>query len=270
MKLRCLFTTLVLIGFLSGPAAATERLTFTSLPNPNVYPIFIIIDQNYLNADFIPARGGVAGLLALMKSGEADMTLLNQAPAQRMADDNGWQLTGASIVRAIHLLSYPPVDSAADINRLSIISAFPGGSPDRIFQAGNFAVTPKFTDLYLAIQLFLKQEFDALLLPEPHISRVAGILRQQGIEVHISDMQQLALGRDTTPINAGVVRPGFSLEAIDQAFLRAGEFISAQPEEATRIISAAFEDHFRKPLPQSALLEALSSGRLQFGMTQGP
>lgn len=267
MKTRVLLTAILLLVFFPGTALA-ERLTFTSLPNPNVYPLFIIIDQSYLDADFIPARGGVAGLLALMKSGKADMTLLNRMPAQRMARDNGWQLTGATIVRAIHLLSYPPVNSRSDINKLKIISTFPGGSPDKVFQAGNFSVEPKFTDLYLAIQLFLKRDFDALLLPEPHISRVAGLLRERGATFSISDMQQLALGRDRVPINAGVVRPGFALEEINRAFVRAGDFIREHPDAATRIIAAGYAEHFRKPLPQTALLEALTSGRLEFGMAQ--
>ncbi len=251
-----------------SPAGAGAKPTFTSLPNPNVYPIFIIIDQGYLDADFIPARGGVSGLLTLMKSGKADITLLNRVPARNMAAANHWQLMGATIVRAVYLLSYGPVDDRSAIDGFKIISAFPGGSPDRIFRAGNFTVEPKFTDPYLAIQLFLKRDYDALLLPEPYISQVAGLLDERGSDYFISDMQQLCLGREKTAINAGVVRQGYDLDVISAAFCKAAAFIADHPQQATEIIAAGFEKHFKKKLPAAALREALSSGRLQFGMEQ--
>lgn len=266
MKTGLMILTLWLA--LCSPLIAGDRLVLTSLPNPNVYPIFILIDQGYLDADFIPAYGSVAGLLTLMKSGKADMTFLNRIPAQNMAADNNWQLMDATIVRAVHLLSYKPVASRDDIEQLSIIAAFPGGSPDKIFTAGGFKVVPKFTDPYLAMQLFLKKDYAALLLPEPYISQVAELLRQRGDAFFISDMQQLCLGQQETAINAGVVRQGFDPELIGAAFKKAGRFIHQHPQRTTEIVAAAFDKYFHKTIAAEALYEALASGRLKFAEEQ--
>lgn len=245
---------------------AAQPLRLTSLPNPNVYPIFIIIDQGYLDAEFVPARGGVSSLAALLKAGKADLALLNQAPARQLAKDQGWQFMASTITRAVHLLSYSPLHDRNHIDSLTIISAFPGGSPDKVFSAGNFSVTPRFTDPFLAIQLFLKKDFNALLLPEPYISQVAQLLRDRGDTFTVTDMQVLCLGRKETDINAGVALPGVDLESVRSAFLKAGRFIHDQPRRATDIIAAAFAQHFHKALPEAALAEALTSGRLQFVM----
>lgn len=268
MKLTTGLAILMLWLVVSSPGKAEDRLVLTSLPNPNVYPIFILIDQGYLNADFIPAYGSVASLLTLMKSGKADVALLNRVPAKNMAEDNHWQLMEATIFRAVHLLSYKQINHRDDIEKLKIISAFPGGSPDKIFSAGDFTVVPKFTDPYLAIQLFLKKDYDALLLPEPYISQVAGLLRNQQEPFFISDMQWLSLGQQETDINAGVVRQGCDLAPIRAAFRKAGGFIHRYPRKATEIIAAAFVTYFHKTIPTEALYEALASGRLQFAGEQ--
>lgn len=243
---------------------ALAGIVFTSLPNPNVYPMFIILDQQYLAAEFVPARGGVAQLLALLKSGKANVTYLNRQPAQIMADQQGWQPLEATIRKAVYLISYAPVTGRDDINRLKIISAFPGGSPDMIFRAGNFSVTPKYTDLFMAIQLFLKKDFDALLLPEPHISRIAGVLREKGIDFTITDMQEMAPVKDCLVINGGVALPDVDTDQVKAAFDKATAFIRADPERAARIIAADFQRYFGKEVPEAAVLEALASGRLLF------
>ncbi|MBN1957799.1 MAG: hypothetical protein JW773_06320 [Desulfuromonadales bacterium] len=251
-----------------APLMAGDKLVLTSLPNPNVYAMFIAIDQGYLDADFIPAYGSVASLLTLMKSGQADATLLNRMPAENMAEAHHWQLIEGTIVRAVHLLSYTPIGSRDDIEQLTIIAAFPGGSPDKIFTAGGFTVIPKFTDPYLAMQLFLKKDYPALLLPEPYISQVAGLLRNRGEMFFISDMQQLCLGAKTTDINAGVVRQGFDPDLIAAAFKKAGRFIHQNPRRATEIVAAGFEKHFHKTIAAEALYDALASGRLKFAEEQ--
>ncbi|PLX99143.1 MAG: hypothetical protein C0622_10965 [Desulfuromonas sp.] len=267
--LRRKYLPLLLALILGWCGTTWAKTTFTSLANPNVYPIFIILDQHYLDGDFIPARGGVASLMALLKSGDADVTVLNHEPAVNMAQQQGWQLLEPTIVRAVHLLSYPPVSSKADIEKLKIVSAFPGGTPDKLFRAGHFANEPKFTDLFLAIQLFLNREFDALLLPEPHISKVADLLQARGDNFHISDIQLLTLSSEATPLNAGVARPDVDRATVEQAFAAACTFIKRNPEQAAAIIAKGYDSYFRMPLPEAAVLEALQSGRLMFATEVG-
>lgn len=249
-------------------SAFAHKIVFTSLPNPNVYPIFVIIDQDYLAADFIPARGGVSALLSLMKSGKADITYLNEKPARNMARSNNWTLLGPTISKAVHLLSYGKINDRDDIEALDIISAFPGGSPNMIFKSAHFSVQPKFIDPYLAIQLFLKKDYNALLLPEPYISEVANLLIERGESYDITDIQQYVQSQEVVGINAGVVREGYDLKKIRQAFTRAAAFIDQHPQQASEIIAAGFSTHFNKKVPLAAIREALSSGRLQFGMEQ--
>ena len=257
-----LFALCLLI--LAAPALGTEDIVFSSLPNPNVYPVFIILERDELPASFVPARGGVAGLLALMRSGQADVCLLNHAPAQKMSQDNGWALAGPCIDRAVYLLSYATIPNREAIEELSIISALPGGSPDKLYQAGKFKNQPRFTDLYLAIQLFLKKDADALLLPEPFISQTVLKLRERGDTFTITDMQQLVTGSPTMAVNDVVVRRSQDVPAVRAALDRATTFIAENPREAAAIIAAGFQVHFHKPLPVEALQEALESGRLGF------
>lgn len=255
-----------LLGLFLYGQVAIAGIVFTSLPNPNVYPLFVIMDQQYLVADFIPARGGPASLLALLTSGKANVTILNKAAAQKMAERHNWTITAATIVKAVHLLSYAQIKDSADIDKLQIISAFPGGSPGKIFQAGNFSTIPKFTDPFLAMQLFLQKDFNALLLPEPYISQIIGILHDRGVTYHLTDIQQLALQRDHFPLNAGVIRNKTDVEQIKTALAKAVVFIQQNPEPTARIVAAAFKKYFHQSLPEPIIAIALSSGRLQFAM----
>lgn len=251
------------------PARGLGEIVFTSLPNPNVYPIFLILEEGELEAEFLPARAGVAGLLALMRSDQADVCLLNREPARKMSADFGWHLTGPTITRAIHLISYKPVESREDIEPLQIIAAFPGGSPDKLFQAGGFTNQPRFTDLFLAMQLFLDHKSDALLLPEPFISQTVLQLRARDESFTVTDIQTYAVGDTVQAVNDGVVRREEDLAPVRAALARATLFIREHPEEAARIISARFEEYFQKPLSAAVLQEALASGRLRFATEVG-
>ncbi len=259
-------STLVFLSFLFYGHSAIAGVVFTSLPNPNVYPMFVIVDQQYLAAEFIPARGGPASLLALLISGKANVTVLNEIAAKRMVDRHNWTLMDATIVKAVHLLSYTPVESSADIDKLQIISAFPGGSPGQIFQAGNFSVMPKFTDPFLAIQLFQKKDFNAILLPEPYISQIIAIMHDRGETVYQTDIQLLALQREQFPLNAGVIRKEIDAEQVRTAFAKAVAFIQQHPDRAARIVSESFQKYFHINLPTTTIAAALNSGRLRFAM----
>ncbi|MGM0416648.1 MAG: hypothetical protein ACQEQK_06820 [Thermodesulfobacteriota bacterium] len=260
MKTRKLLLALVIL--LVYPCVTSAEITFTSLPNPNVYLPFIIMDQGYLEANFVPARTGLSEMLALLKSSRADVALLNYNAAKKVAEDYGWSFEAGRISKAIHLISTSPVTHRKQMESLRIVSAFPGGSPAHVYSAGNFNNQPRYTDIFLSQTLFLQGRFDAILLPEPHISELVEQLRQRQKKFFLYDMHEKT-GYNSL-LNGIVIRRERDRAPIVTACKEAVDFLYSQPQQAVDIIASSYKKYFGKSLPREAVLDALQSQRLYF------
>lgn len=241
-----------------------SQITIGSLPNPNVVVAFVMKDKNFAEIQFVPVMGDVSTMVGLMKSGKVDAVFVNYEAAQKLAKDFNWVYAGSSISRAVHIITTEPIKDKSDLERFNIVGSFRGGSPDILFKKLNIKKEPLFTDLNIAVQLFLKGEYNAIFLPEPHVSNVILKMKKLNKNYYVYDILSLYPTPYRYPINALLAKDVETQRKLVEATKKAVEFIENNPDEATKIFNNNFKNYFNMEFPSAALEEAIKNKRLKF------
>ena len=257
-----LFTLLVFST--SYNARAHEPIRIASLPNPNLLSIFVIMDKGIENVEVVPARDGVSSIVGLIRAKKADAAVISYETVSTLSDVTGFRYVCSNISEAVHILSYKEINSTDDLKNLQIVASFRGGSPDILYRRLNAPVKPVFTDPFVAINLFVKKEYDALLLPEPLISAAARMLEKKGMGYNTFSVKNNITPAYTDPVNAVIAKDAPTAERLRKAYKKATEFIRENPDEAVAIFNENFEKHYNRKFNSMALLKALKTGRLMF------
>ncbi len=250
--MRFLFSILLLTS------ALFAKVTFTATASPNILPIFVMMEKGFADVDFIPTNGGMPELAAMLKGKKADAFSANAEAVKKITEGTEFIAINTNVAKAVYILSYTPIDSPKSLESLKIVSAMPGGTPDKLFQKLSLANKPTFLDVPMAKQLFLKKEFDAILLPEPHISELIG--KSQGIQTYIFDLNP----KEGAALNSAAILDLEKKGEINDAYQKAIEFIHASPEESAQIFARYYEKYFNAKFNADALKKALESKRLLF------
>ncbi len=258
MKILTFILLFILIVF--NVSAKTIRIT--SLPNPNLLPIFIIMDKKITDLQFVPSVNGVSNIAGLIKSGKIDVAALNFELKNVFTKKFGWKYGGSFIKKAIYVLSYKPLDNKSDLEKLKIIAAFKGGSPEKLYNKLNLSNKPVFTDLMIAIKLFLKKDYDAILLPEPMISKTINLLEKKNKKYYIFDVATNA--NYYKPVNAIIANKEVDLNELKSAFESAIKVIKTNPDYTTKVFLTYFKKYFKRNFDGVALEKSITSGRLLF------
>jgi ABC-type nitrate/sulfonate/bicarbonate transport system substrate-binding protein len=235
-----------------------------SLPNPNVVVAFVMKEKNYAEMQFVPVMGDVSTMVGLMKSGKVDAVFVNYEAAQKLAKDLNWVYAGSSISKAVHIITTEPIKDKTDLERFNIVGSFRGGSPDILFRKLNIKKEPLFTDLNIAVQLFLKGEYNAIFLPEPHVSNVILKMKKLNKNYYVYDILSLYNTPYRYPINALLVKDLETQKILVEATKKVVEFIENNPEETVKIFNNNFKNYFNMEFPSAALEEAIKNKRLKF------
>ena len=255
---------LILIFLLSTVVAFAENIRVASLANPNVVVAFVIKDKSYAKIDFIPIFGDIASMIGLIRAGKVDAVFTNYEAAQKVRKDFGWHYSGSSISKAVYIITNRAIKQKNDLEDFKVVGSFRGGSPDILFRKLQLKKEPIFTDLNIAVQLFLKGEYDAIFLPEPHISNLILKLKELNKNYYIYDILSLYDKPYKYPINALLSKDENIHNILLDATKKAVSFINSHPEEAIKIFNANFKTYFNMQFPTNAIEEAIRSKRLQF------
>jgi ABC-type nitrate/sulfonate/bicarbonate transport system substrate-binding protein len=215
-----------------------------------------------MDLNFIPSINGISNIAGLIKSKKINAATLNYELKDTFVDKFKWEYSGSFIKKAIYIISYKPISSKNDLQNLKIISSFKGGSPEKLYNKLHINNKPIFTDVMIAIQLFLKKDYDAILLPEPMISKIINMLTKKNIKFSIFDLSKNIDYHK--PVNALITRPEIENKKLEVAFKQAINIINKNPEYAAETFVKYFKKYYKRNFDKQALKEAISSGRLVF------
>ncbi|MCA1927046.1 MAG: hypothetical protein LDL10_01700 [Calditerrivibrio sp.] len=257
-RLFFLFTIFIL------PIFSYAEIKVSSLPNPNLFPIFIIEEKGFANLKFIPAVGDGSTLVGFIRSGKVDAVFFNYEAAEKLTKETGWIYAGSTISKAVHIITKYKISAKGDLEGKKIVGSFRGGSPDILFRKLNLKTEPIFTDLQVAFQMFVNGDADAIFLPEPHVSNLLLRMRTMNREAFVYDIISLS-GKDYRyPINATIVKNDEIKKVLKDALEKAVEFINSNPKEAIKIFEVKYKRYYNTNFPVEALSEAITSGRLRY------
>lgn len=239
-------------------------IKIASLPNPNIIPIFVMLEKNFIQGEFIPLTGDLSALIGVVRAGKADAIAVNYEASQKIIKDTGWFYSGSTISRAVNIITTTPINNKNDLETRKIIASFRGGSPDILFKKLNLKNEPTYTDLQIAVQLFLKGDFNAILLPEPHISNVILKMKGMGKQYFVYDVIDLFDKNYKYPTNAFISKDENTNKVLKEALKRSVTFINENPDETVKIFNANFKKYFNIDFPYAAIEEAIKSKRLKF------
>jgi ABC-type nitrate/sulfonate/bicarbonate transport system substrate-binding protein len=235
-----------------------------SLANPNVISMAVMIEKGYINAEFVPVTGDISSLVGLIRSNKVDVIAVNYEAAEKISKLTGWIYSGSTISRAVYIITNKSIDNKDVLENRKIVSSFRGGSPDILFQKLNLKNQPTYTDMQIAVQLFLKGDFDTIVLPEPHVSNLLLKLSKLQKNYFVYDIVDL-IGKDFRfPINAILCKDKETDKVLKEALIKSVDFVNQNPAEATKIFERYFRNYFELNFPFEAFNNAIESGRLKF------
>lgn len=295
MKLRSLFlqvTVLVLLaGLLSGcspdrPGPSVLRVAVP--PNPNMVPLFVMMEQQEdPEVELVPVPG-MPELAAALQGGQADMALFFSAAGARFYNEGALaelRLRSVNVWCALYLVADPQVGGLDDLVGKKILASFPGGAPDLVMRAAmrqaGYDPDADFVIEYLPSaqvkQMLLAGKGEAALLPEPEVSALIIKAEAQGLDLEAAVDLQVGFEADTW--QAGLIPLGatFTTQAVpddpdrrvalgrfEEAYSQACAYAMAHPDETGEIVERAFAAHFGGQMPAQAVADAIRSGRLVF------
>jgi len=295
MKLRSPFFQAIGIVLLAGLLGACgpgrpdpSVLRVAVPPNPNMVPLFVMMEQQEdLATELVPVPG-VPELTAAMQGGQADAALFFSAAGAKLYNKGALadlRLWSVNVWRALYLVADPQVGGLDDLVGKKILASFPGGAPDLVMRAAmrqaGYDPDADFTIEYLPSaqvkQMLLAGKGEAALLPEPQASALMVKAEAQGLALEaVADLQA---GFEAAAWQAGLIPLGATfttqallddparraaLERFDAAYSQAGTYAMAHPDETAEIVEQAFAAHFGGQMPARAVADAIRSGRLVF------
>ncbi len=295
MKLRALFFQITAPLLLVGPLVACRSgqaeldvLRVAVPPNPNMIPLFVMVEQRKELAVEIVPLPGVPELSAALQGGQADVALLFSASGAKLYNKGALadlRLWSVNVWRALYLVADPQVSGLDDLAGAKILASFPGGAPDLVMRAAmrqaGYDPDADFTLEYLPSdqvkQMLLAGKGEAALLPEPQASALMVKAETGGLTLEAA--ADLQAGFEADAWETGLIPLGAifttqtllddparraALERFDAAYGQAGDYAMAHPDETAEIVERAFAAHFGGQLPARAVADAIQSGRLVF------
>ena len=257
-------------------------------PNPNMVPLFVVMEQQKdLAVELVPVPG-VPELAAAMQGGQADAALFFSAAGAKLYNKGALadlRLWSVNVWRALYLVADPQASGLDDLVGKKILASFPGGAPDLVMRAAmrqaGYDPDADFTIEYLPSaqvkQMLLAGKGDAALLPEPQASALMVKAEAQGLVLEaVADLQ---VGFEADAWQPGLIPLGAifttqalmddpdrraALERFDEAYSQACAYAMAHPDETAEIVEQAFAAHFGGQMPARVVADAIRSDRLVF------
>ncbi|MBE9525302.1 MAG: ABC transporter substrate-binding protein [Chloroflexi bacterium] len=295
MKFRSLFFQTAVIVFLTGllgacgPATSeADVLRVAVPPNPNIVPLFVMMEQQEdLMVEIVPVPG-IPELTAALQGGQADAALFFSAAGAKLYNKEALpdlRLWSINVWRALYLVADPQVGGLDDLVGQKILASFPGGAPDLVMRAAmrqaGFDPDADFIIEYLPSDqvklMLLAGKGDAALLPEPQVSAL--IIKAEAQGLPLGAVVDLQTGFESDGWEAGLTPLGAlfttqsllddpvrraALEDFDAGYSQACAYATAHPEETGKIVERAFAEYFGGQLPAQSVANAIQSGRLVF------
>ena len=295
MKLRSLFFQIVLIALLvvllgscNSASSEADVLRIAVPPNPNIVPLFVLMEQQEdLAVEIVPVPG-IPELTAALHGGQADAALFFSAAGAKLYNKEAiadLRLWSVNVWRALYLVADPQVTGLDDLVGKKILASFPGGAPDLVMRAAmrlaGYDPDADFVIEYLPSDqvklMLLAGKGDAALLPEPQASALIIKADEQGLSLgSVVDLQAdfyadsweagvIPLGAlfTTQPLLDDPVRRA-ALESFNEAYSQACNYAMLYPDETGEIVERAYALHFGGQLSGQAVADAIRNGRLIF------
>ncbi len=276
----------------SSSTAASPELKVVSPANPNVFPVFLMMEDNpELNIALTAVDGG-SDVPPYFESGEADITTIySYIMAKHVISGSipDLQLRAVTLWDNFYLVTNESVVSLDQLMGKTILITGPKGSgkngpADKILQAAilrNGFNISDFTIEYDLIQPAMDRvesgEADALLLAEPAATGFVAKSTFSGAKLSKSiSLQRLLNGYSSwsanqLPLGGVAALPQYDTEekaAAVEDFIMAYKVASSKIMEdkmsSARIISKGLKTHFGTDLPWPIVLRSLNEGTLAF------
>jgi NitT/TauT family transport system substrate-binding protein len=295
MKLRPLFLWIMGLVLLTGLLSdcspgrpGPDVLRVAIPPNPNMVPLFVMMEQQEdPDVELVPVPG-MPELAAALQGRQADMALFFSAAGARFYNEGvlaDLRLRSVNVWRALYLVARPQVGGLDDLVGKKILASFPGGAPDLVMRAAmrqaGYDPDADFVIEYLPSaqvkQMLLAGKGEAALLPEPQVSAL--ILKAEEQALALEAVTDLQAGFEADVWQAGLLPLGATfttqallddlarraaLERFDEAYAQACAYAMAHPNETGEIVERAFAAHFGGQMPAQAVADAIRDGRLVF------
>ena len=271
----------------ANPVASNEvTLRFTSPPDPNMIPAFILmekggLDKKGIKLEYIPSKGA-GDMMAHLQRGDVDLALFSVPGGARLYAKGFKEirLIGVHVWKAIYVVTGRNINRWEDLKGKRILIAFRGGPPDIIaracMRAAGYDYEKDFKIEYLPAtqikMLLLSGNADAAVFPEPHVSML--IVKSRGKLKAAIDLQKefaqafsnwernnLLLG-GLWAIASNVEEKGKAIQSFVSAFKEANVYAEENPDKAGKITTNYFAKYFGGNFPAEAVTAALKSGRL--------
>jgi len=280
---------LLLLGTLAYVSSIGDerfRLSFTSPPDPNMIPAFILLEKGKLyrkgiELRYIPSRGA-EDMMAHLQRGDVDLALFSLSGGARLYSKGFKEirLVGIHVWKALYVVAGIDVNGWEELKGKHILIAFRGGHPDIIarscIMAAGYNPDRDFKIEYLPVEqikmMMLSGSADAAVFPEPHVSMLI-TKSKENLKAAIDLQEEFAHSFPNWKSNnlllgglwaiASKVRgKERAIKSFVTAFKEANEYAEKNPDEAGSITSVYFMKYFGGNFPTEAVSAALKSGRL--------
>lgn len=274
--------------------ADTVELVVVSPPNPNVFPVFLMMKDNpELNITLKPVNGG-SDVPPEFQSGEADITTIysyimaNHVVSGKIPD---LQLSAVTLWDDFYMVSSPEITSFADLVGKTVLVTGPSGTgengaPDKILQAAILRTGHQLSDFTIRYELIetamnevVSGSADALLLAEPAATGfIIRSLAEQGVtlakSISLQDVLdgytlwengKLPLGGVATLKQYGSQAKTEEVDKFVKAYEIAANRIMMDKQYASGVISEGLMSYYNQEFPSPLIFRALTNGTLEFG-----
>ena len=276
----------VFVVWTPGGGNRVVALRFTSPPDPNMIPAFMLMEQGGLDRkgiklEYVPSKGA-EDMTAHLQRGDVDLALFSVPGGARLYAKGFKEirLIGVHVWKAVYVVAGKDIKGWEDLKGKRILIAFRGGPPDIIartcMKAAGYDPDKDFSIEYLPAtqikMLLLAGEADAAVFPEPHVSML--IIKSKGKLKAAIDLQkefaqafpdwkkeELLLG-GLWAIASNAKGKEKAIQSFISAFKEANVYAEENPDKAGEITAKYFKEYFGGNFPAGAVTAALKSGRL--------
>jgi len=265
-------------------------------PSPHAMPFFVLMAQTGgvlpggAQIEFVPVTEP-AQMTALLNAGEVDAMLGFVAQSANIYQKGvkNFHMLDVLLWKGFYVVAPEGVKSWEDLKGKTLLIPDPESGPSQLAttsmrQAG-FDPETDFTIQNLpapeAVQLMVSGKGDAAILSEPFVTITLLKAKQQGTALQIAPMnlydvyQAQAWESGQAPINGlfalqeTLDDPALSaaLTEMRTLYIEATEFMSANPDEASKLIVGQLGEFCDSKMEAKPLSMAIQSGRMIYGVT---
>jgi ABC-type nitrate/sulfonate/bicarbonate transport system substrate-binding protein len=268
------------------------ELVVVSPPNPNVFPVFIMLKDNpELNIRLIAVPSG-KDIVPYFQSGKADITTIYSyimADHVVKGDIPDLQLRAITLWNNFYIVASPNVNSFDELVGKTILVTGPSGTgkngaPDKILHAAILRTGHHLSDFNIqykeidnAMVEVIYGKADAILLAEP--AAIGFVMKARMSNVSLKkavDLQsvfsgykswtngQLPLGGVATLKTYESKEKAKAVEAFVKAYKQAAQKIMDHKFSSAKYISSGLSQYYKRTVPTLMVLKSLNDGTLLF------